>query len=526
MSLQTNEKKIFGVVFIFSMAIYLILSWNTFTLPFERDEGEYAYSAWIMHQGFVPYHDSFMQKPPMIIYTFLLCQVLASDSDWMPRLLAALFVMGAAAILGLHVSKTHGVRAGGISMILMMALMAHPALNSYAANTEKFMLLPLIGCLAVLPSLASSKASSHWAVFGALATLAMSYKPIALMPILLFFLAAAIKTRKENTHWHPVIHGVLHCVLGIVCMFFMVFGFFISKAAMPNFWEINFRYNAFYATSFLGNLGSLVSFIDVLGLAGWSISLLLAVFIFKRPGGIGFYVLTLFAAGLSILSSPMGHYYILLVPFLAVLSSIALDTVWESLTFKFRRRPLANLIGVLMISVVLLTMGWPLRRKIWLPPAQLAQRLYHENMFFLSPDIARRVAAMTKPESPVFVAGSEPQILYYAKRRSPTRFVIMYPLTIPTPMAEPYQEETIAALAKNPPQVMVFSRIPKSWAMQPESPQLLMSYLTGLLKSGRYQVLGGWNKDQQDFIENSISNSPKLDSYDFFLLKKKEDWGS
>jgi hypothetical protein len=526
MSFQPHEKKILGIAFIFSIALYLILSWNTFNLPLERDEGEYAYSAWIMHQGFVPYHDSFMQKPPMIIYTFLLSQILAPDSDWMPRLLAALFVMGAAAILGLHVSKRHGVRAGSISMILMMALITHPALNSYAANTEKFMLLPLIGCLVILPSLSSPKALFQWALFGALATLAMSYKPIALMPLLIFFLAAATKAKKENVRWHQAIKIVCCCTMGIICILFLVFGFFIFKGGMTGFWETNFRYNAFYATSFAGNLESLISFIDSLGLAGWSISLLLTVFIFKRHCGIGFYILNLFAAGLSILSSPMGHYYILLVPFLAVLCSIALDTGWDLLTFKFRRRSLANLTTVLIISIVLLTIGWPLRRKIWLPPSQLAERLYHENLFFLSPNIARRVASITRPDSPVFVAGSEPQILYYAKRRSPTRFVIMYPLTIPTPVAEPYQEEAIAALVKNPPQVIVFSRVPKSWALQPQSPQLIMSYLAGLIKSGRYQVLGGWNKDQKGFLENSIFDSPKLDSYDFFLMKKKEDPGS
>src|SRR2546426_528063 len=51
--------------------LFLAVRWNTFAAPFERDEGEYAYAAWLMRQGILPYENSFMQKPPMVIYTYL-----------------------------------------------------------------------------------------------------------------------------------------------------------------------------------------------------------------------------------------------------------------------------------------------------------------------------------------------------------------------------------------------------------------------------------------------------------------------
>ena len=51
------------------LGLLLLTQWNWFSMPFERDEGEYAYSAWLMKDGGVPYRDAFLQKPPMVVYT-------------------------------------------------------------------------------------------------------------------------------------------------------------------------------------------------------------------------------------------------------------------------------------------------------------------------------------------------------------------------------------------------------------------------------------------------------------------------
>lgn len=52
-----------------------LLCFNTIASPFQRDEGEYAYSAQLLREGGVPYKEAFMQKPPMIIYTYYLAKL-------------------------------------------------------------------------------------------------------------------------------------------------------------------------------------------------------------------------------------------------------------------------------------------------------------------------------------------------------------------------------------------------------------------------------------------------------------------
>jgi hypothetical protein len=97
---------------------------------------------------------------------------------------------------------------------------------------------------------------------------------------------------------------------------------------------------------------------------------------------------------------------------------------------------------------------------------------------------------LTAPNDSVFVAGSEPQILFYAKRLSPTRFVIAYPMMIPSPLAQGYQQEAIASLEQHPPAVIVLARSNASWLAQPASPQDFPNYLDRLLAE-HYERVGG-----------------------------------
>src|SRR5947199_3288425 len=46
------------------VAVALLLRWPLASIPFERDEGEYAYIAQRWLRGDVPYRDAFDQKPP------------------------------------------------------------------------------------------------------------------------------------------------------------------------------------------------------------------------------------------------------------------------------------------------------------------------------------------------------------------------------------------------------------------------------------------------------------------------------
>jgi 4-amino-4-deoxy-L-arabinose transferase-like glycosyltransferase len=100
--------------------LLLCLRWNTMNVPFERDEGEYAYAAWLWAEGGLPYRDAFMQKPPMIIYTYWVGQ-LFGDALWIPRLLAFLFILISSYLLGRLAEKKIGK---GTAIPVMFSLLS------------------------------------------------------------------------------------------------------------------------------------------------------------------------------------------------------------------------------------------------------------------------------------------------------------------------------------------------------------------------------------------------------------------
>ena len=61
-------------------------------------------------------------------------------------------------------------------------------------------------------------------------------------------------------------------------------------------------------------------------------------------------------------------------------------------------------------------------------PAEAVRKLYPGDAFAEMPVLAARLAAATGAEDRVFVFGAEPEVLFYAKRVSATRYIFLFPL--------------------------------------------------------------------------------------------------
>jgi hypothetical protein len=95
--------------------------------------------------------------------------------------------------------------------------------------------------------------------------------------------------------------------------------------------------------------------------------------------------------------------------------------------------------------------------------------------------LADEIAGLTRPQDRVLIAGSEPQILYAAKRFSATRFIIVYPMMIPTRFSKKFQTLAIEEIERNKPQVLLVARDPKSWLFAPATPTDFHQYLGAIL---------------------------------------------
>ena len=96
-------------------------------------------------------------------------------------------------------------------------------------------------------------------------------------------------------------------------------------------------------------------------------------------------------------------------------------------------------------------------------PDRFSRAVYGANPFPESVKIAEYLKNNTRPGDRVAVLGSEPQICFYAHRRSATEHIYMYGLMESQPLALHMQEEMIAQVEKSEPPFLVLVMVSTSW---------------------------------------------------------------
>jgi hypothetical protein len=237
-------------------------------------------------------------------------------------------------------------------------------------------------------------------------------------------------------------------------------------------------------------MSGLWSWLEAFWVDWWILFLLPGVLLVRHRRRVWFWVGMFGAAWVSTGASAFGQYYVVVMPFWALLVAVAVGELAAMAAARllwseaWLRR--AFTAGVVLL-VCLPDLPWVVCTKREFAVVKAGGG----NPSLESQAVARRVTELTSPNDYVFVAGSEPQILFYAKRLSPSRFVIAYPLMISTPLAQSYQQEAIRDLERRPPAVIVLARSPLSWMPQPQSPTEFLNFLEKLLAE-QYNRVGGW----------------------------------
>jgi hypothetical protein len=252
----------------------------------------------------------------------------------------------------------------------------------------------------------------------------------------------------------------------------------------------------------------------------WWILFFLSGAAFLRPAArIWFWAGLFGGAGLCTSASVYGHYYILLMPFWAVLAAKGIITTGKLLA-SLLKRPAGGIVGIMAASTVFLCL---LPDLPWMvcPPSRFSPAKFGgQNPFAESPLVARRVAELSGPDDFVFIAGSEPQLLCYAHRFSPTRFITMYPLMIPSPLALEYQHEAIGDLEQHAPTLIVLARANTSWLQERSSPKDFPSQLKVLLERD-YTRVGGFVPDATNGFWAEPLSDMQFDHSSLVLFKRK-----
>ncbi|MFC1710317.1 ArnT family glycosyltransferase [Patescibacteria group bacterium] len=467
----------------------MFLRWNSIGTPFERDEGDYAYGAWMMRQGGLPYEDIFLQKPPMIVYTYYLGQLVDPIGIVSPRILAMIFSILTALFVGLITKKYFGKNAGWASVFIFSALIASPLNSSLAANTEVFMILPLMVFVYLYVYFNKSKNMPVWFIAGIMASLTLLYKPIAPYIIAFIVFVWLYELYKAKIDFKGLFLKLFLFVIGGLLTLALVSLPFILRDGGKELWEQAVVFNSLYIKHWGFGLDAIVHQMGRLFKNYWLLFILTVYFFAKKPKKWWLFAGFLFFTILGVYQSSIYHYYNLVVPFWVIIVSGSLAFLTKEGVVK---KYLSENRMIWLTFIVLAFILYPVRAQFGLTPQKLSIYIYGiYNPFSESPIVSERLRDITEKDDCVYIAGSETQILFYAKRKSCTHLVISYPFIIKTPFREIYQNESIEDLKASPPEAIVVSRRQHSGFWEEGAPKNMLNYLEELIKDD-YYVVGGY----------------------------------
>jgi hypothetical protein len=174
------------------------------------------------------------------------------------------------------------------------------------------------------------------------------------------------------------------------------------------------------------------------------------------------------------------HYFQQLLPPLAFFAVFGAQ--WLSELRPWRGRWIARALFGLLLVLLPLKALWP----FWFSytPADAVREIYPGNFFAEMREFAARLAQVTSPEQRVFVFGAEPELLFYARRVSATRYIFLFPLYGPYRNAREKQMAAAEEIQRAAPAAAVY--VPNDLFFNPGSDQYFTDWSLSYLQQSFY----------------------------------------
>jgi hypothetical protein len=170
------------------------------------------------------------------------------------------------------------------------------------------------------------------------------------------------------------------------------------------------------------------------------------------------------------------HYFIFLLPAVAMLAGIGVGSI-QDLFVRSRWVFITKVAAVILALAILLDAICEQYDYFFrMTPVNVSCTTYGFNPFPESLEIAKYIRANSTRNDLVAILGSEPQILFYAGRRSATGYIYAYPLMEPHPYALHMQREMISQIESSHPKFLVFVDVGLSWLVQPDSEKMIFGW--------------------------------------------------
>jgi dolichyl-phosphate-mannose-protein mannosyltransferase len=422
--------------------------------PLDQDEAAYAVIARGLLRGELPYQDLFDHKPPMIYGWYAVSFLVFGDRIEAPRLAASLvFALTSLLILWQAVSMFEK-RAAYVAAVAMGAASGLTLLQM-SANTEIFMLLPMVGALVATDRGLRRGGLGWFLLAGILSALAVLTKQVSLAPTIA--LGLGILVLSERRIFHVTVFTVAgFTVLGLVLLPFVIAG------AVQEFIYANVEYNLRYAGSSGGMTWISVLVLFPLLLAPLLIGAALGLWTLLRQPRNRTRTLLLFWIGGLVASQLLAtrvvlHYWVGLFPMFALLSGLAMQArSWEHFA---RLRPTGRMAVAAAISLPTL-LALVLHGSAYLAGSVDERHLVRYGdggqRHIDAISVAARVQELSAPTDAVYEFGRQTMVYYYADRSPAVRFIYDRSFWLDADTLA----ETVTSLRATPPVLILVTPTP------------------------------------------------------------------
>ena len=450
-------------------------------MPLERDEGEYAYAGQLILQGVPPYEFAYNMKLPGTYTAYALIMALFGQTAAGIHL--GLLLLNALTIV-LIFFLARKFFAGGPSLVACVTfafLSLSPSLLGMAAHATHFVVLFAVAGILLLQKNEGTRKPRLDFAGGLLLGLAFLMK----QPGIFFVLFGAFwilrrEWQLDGKTFFP--RALLFFTAGAALPFLVTCSVLMACGVFSRFWFWTFTYARIYGseTSLIEGWMALEQFLGEFLEADRWLWLFAGAGLFllpwERNSARAIFLLALLVA--SFLATAVGlyfreHYWVMMLPLFSLLAAFVVELLGGTI-FKLKwQRWLVVALWCWAAAWSILgfrdaLFGWT--------PQRLSDALYSGNPFSEAVLAADYIQKHSKPTDRIAVIGSEPEIYFYANRRSATGYIYMYPLMEPQPFAAQMQEEMIKEIKTSQPEFCVMVDFDFSWLKNPESKTTILDW--------------------------------------------------
>lgn len=465
-------------------------------MPLERDEGEYAYAGQLILQGIPPYQLAYNMKLPG---TYAAYAVILSVFGQTPAgIHYGLLLVNAATTLlvFLLAARLFGQLAGLVAGASYALLSTSQAVLGFAGHATHFVVLPAVaGVLLLLRAIESKRG---WIFFccGLLMGLAFVMK----QPGVLFGFFAGLYILKSESQPPVDYSGLARRVgwfsLGALLPFAVTCLLMLRAGLFRKFWFWTFSYASQYGTNVSLRDGIHIfwmAFPEILtsSLFLWIIAGVgLTALWWNRAARaqaafVGWFLLFSFLAVCPGLYFRQ-HYFILMLPAVALLVGLAVSAATDSLGHNVFLRAVPVLV---FLAASVYAIADQHEFFFAMDPVTACRETYGTNPFPEAIKIADYIKSQTTDGARIAVVGSEPEIYFYSRRHSATGYIYTYPLMEPQKYASTMQREMTSEIEGTRPEFLVFVDVPFSWLVRPQSDAYIFTWAETYLHD-QYERVG------------------------------------